>query len=113
MRPYSKRETVISGRYHFEVSIDETYFEGVPGGRMDEMPGTFLKATVRLAEIVDPSPLEALAVEKRVVLDNFSREITSQPPGYAELWGTHYLETLAKDPAWYVRDLQKKVKDAL
>jgi hypothetical protein len=113
MSSYHTHETIVSGRYRFVVFIDEDRFEGVPNGRMDEMPGNFLKAVVRLIEVENPSPLEALAAEKRVVLDRFSKEITSEPPGYAELWGTHYLETLAKDPAWYVRDLQKKVKDAL
>ncbi len=111
---YLKHETVKAGRYEFDVFIEEKAFnEGMEVGRMEDMPGISLKAKVTLLSVDNPSPLEALAAEKRVVLRESSKEITREPPGYAALWGDHFLQGIKSNPAHYVRDLQQLVKNAL
>ncbi len=102
-----------TGRFRLTIKSIETHSFGYDSGKMDERPGDFLETQVSIKNISKPSALEALAVEKRLILWENKKEITDEPEGYAKLKHDQIVAKVQKSPDYYLQDLRKAVKDCL
>jgi|SRR3989338_1352000 len=84
------------------------------GSKMEDMPGDFLDVEVRIIGTSRKlSPLEALAVEKQVVLHKDHKEITHEPEGYAKLWHDNIVKRIQEQPTVYLQNIADAIKKAL
>ncbi len=84
------------------------------GLKCEDMPGNFLDVEVRLKGIaLKHSALEALAVEKQVILYTSNKEITHEPQGYAKLWHDHMAKQIKDRPNVFLQHIADAVKKTL
>ena len=109
------KSEVQAGKYLFSVEVIEKHWTGCASGKMEDMPGNFLNAKVKLLNISgNLSPIEQLALNyKPVLLSDTRKEVTNEPKGYSELFHKDLVEKVQNDPKRYVSDLQKIVKKKL
>jgi hypothetical protein len=108
------KEDVVVGKYTFNVEIIEDYWEGNDTGKQEDEPGNFLKTKVSLKNISgNASPLEQLAVEMKVVIDKYEKEITSQPKGYSKIYFESIVEKVQNNSKEYINKIKGAVKNAL
>lgn len=110
---YQKSTDVKSGKYTFRVESLEYHWEGGPRGGIEDMPGDFLEQKVMLIDCDNPSNIEAIAVENRILLGEFKTETSSEPKGYARLKHEDLIEKLKKDALYYTQNIRREVKKIL
>lgn len=111
---YEEKSNVKSGRHTFSVYSVETYWPGYDSGKMEDMPGKFLQQTISLIKCSKPSNLEALAIERKVILRKApKREITNEPEGYAKLKHKQLVTHVKEHPGYHLQTLQQAVKNSL
>jgi len=110
---YDKTDSVTVGRHTFGVHTDEHRWKGDPAGKMEDMPGNFLEQTVNLTACENPSPIEQLGVQHKVLLYTLKRETTNEPRGYAELKHNQLVESVRASPEQYTKRIQSAVKAVL